>query len=273
MKARNPSAPKPHPATRARARTPGTAGEPRMRPDRRPRGGRRPTVLINMAMTADGKIATANRAVFSFGSSLDHEHLLELRATVDAVMAGARTVDLEPVNLGPGGLAYRRQRLKRGLAEYNLRVVVSRLGTVDPRAMLFRKKFSPVLVLTTERASQAKLKSLRAVADEVKVCGTREIDFHRALRWLGRRWGVRRLLCEGGGELNDALVQAGLVDEIHLTVCPTIVGGREAPTIADGKGASRLAKATRLALQRARRRGQELFLEFRVVKTSADRRA
>ena len=55
-----------------------------------------------MAMTADGKIATANRAVSSFGSRRDQDHLLQLRATADAVMAGARTADLNPINLGPG---------------------------------------------------------------------------------------------------------------------------------------------------------------------------
>ena len=55
------------------------------------KGLKPPFVLVNMAMTADGKIATANRAVASFGSVRDREHLLELRATADAVMAGART--------------------------------------------------------------------------------------------------------------------------------------------------------------------------------------
>ena len=61
-----------------------------------------PFVFINMAMTADGKIATANRAASSFGSRRDQDHLLQLRATADAVMAGARTVDLNPINMGPG---------------------------------------------------------------------------------------------------------------------------------------------------------------------------
>ena len=56
--------------------------------------GRLPFVLVNMAMTADGKIATTNRLVSSFSSRRDGQHLLELRATADAVMAGARTVDL-----------------------------------------------------------------------------------------------------------------------------------------------------------------------------------
>ena len=73
-----------------------------------------PFVLVNMAMTADGKIATANRAVSSFASAQDHEQLLKLRATADAVMAGARTVDSAPINLGPGPARFRRARLKRG---------------------------------------------------------------------------------------------------------------------------------------------------------------
>src|SRR5580765_1976455 len=112
-----------------------------------------PFVLVNMAMTADGKIATANRVVSSFGSALDHEHLLELRATADAVMSGARTVDLNSVNMSPGAAKFRKLRLKHGLAEYNLRVIVSGLGTVNPRAEVFKHRFSPIIVLTTERIS------------------------------------------------------------------------------------------------------------------------
>jgi riboflavin-specific deaminase-like protein len=224
-----------------------------------------PFVLINMAMTADGKIATANRAVSSFGSPRDHAHLLQLRATADAVMAGARTADLNPINLGPGPAKYRRLRLRRGLAEFNLRVIVSRSGTVNPRAAIFQRRFSPIIILTTRRATAARLKKLRAVAAEVKVCGAKEINFPRALRWLRQKWGVQRLLCEGGGELNDALFRAGLVKQLHLTVCPKIFGGRAAPTIADGLGAGSLARATQLELESARRHGDELFLVYRVL--------
>src|SRR5215468_11797838 len=93
-----------------------------------------PFVMVNMAMTADGKIATANRAVSSFGSARDREHLLKLRASADAVMAGARTVDSSKINLGPGPRRYRRLRLKSSLPEYNLRIIASRSGTVNPQA-------------------------------------------------------------------------------------------------------------------------------------------
>lgn len=221
-----------------------------------------PFVFVNMAMTADGKIATASRAASSFGSKRDHEHLLELRATADAVMAGARTVDLNPINLGPGAAKFRRQRLKRGLAEYNLRVIVSRSSSVNPGAEIFRHKFSPIIVLTTTRAAKKKLVALRALGAEVKVCGETEINFPAALRWLRTKWKMKRLLCEGGGELNDALFRAGLVDELHLTVCPKVFGGRRAPTIADGRGFLKLAAAAQLELKSARRVGTEMFLTF-----------
>ena len=212
-----------------------------------------------MAMTADGKIATANRAVHSFGSARDLEHLYELRATADAVMCGARTVEISQSILGTGGEKFRKLRLKKGLAAYNLRVLVSGSGSIDPAAEIFKKRFSPIIVLTTERASEKKLKLLRELADEVKVFGETEINFYAALHWLRAKWQVNRLLCEGGGELNDALFRAGLVDEINLTICPKIFGGRNAPTIAEGIGFPRLAMADKFELTAIIRKKVELF--------------
>ena len=101
----------------------------------------------------------------------------------------------------------------------------------------------------------------------MKICGKTEINFRGAFRWLRAKWNVKRLLCEGGGELNDALFRAGLVDEIHLTICPKIFGGRQAPTIADGQGFDRLAAATRLQLKSIKRIGEELFAVFVCKKT------
>jgi 2,5-diamino-6-(ribosylamino)-4(3H)-pyrimidinone 5'-phosphate reductase len=222
-----------------------------------------PFVFLNAAVTADGKIAPASRRFEPFGGPRDHEHLLELRATADAVMAGARTVDLDKVNMGPGPVKYHRQRLKRGLAEYNLRVIVSGSGTIDPKAEIFRQRFSPIIILTSGRASPRNLRRMQAVADEVKVCGKTGVNFAAALRWLRAKWKVKRLLCEGGGEVNGALFEAGLVDEVHVTLCPLIFGGRDAPTLADGKGVQRLLQAARLRLVSMKRMETGLFLVYR----------
>src|SRR5262245_15917130 len=110
-----------------------------------------------MAMTADGKIASANRAIRSFSSRRDFRHLLDLRTTADAVMCGARTLDSDAVNLGPGGRRYRRKRIRRGLAEYNLRIIVSGAGTIDSRAAIFKDRSSPIVLLTTQRVPEHRL--------------------------------------------------------------------------------------------------------------------
>lgn len=215
-----------------------------------------------MAMTADGKIATANRAASSFGSKRDHEHLLELRATADAVMSGARTVDSAKINLGPGGKRFQRLRIKRGLAEFNLRVVVSGSGSINPNAELFKHRFSPIILLTTTITAPRIKNPLLHLAAEVIGCGKTEIYFASFFQWLRQERGVKRLLCEGGGELNDALFRAGLVDELHLTICPKIFGGRHAPTIAEGMGFPTLTAAAPFRLKSQRRVGDEMFLVY-----------
>ncbi len=212
-----------------------------------------------MAMTADGKIATANRTVHSFGSARDLRHLYELRATADAILCGARTVEISNSILGNGGKKFGKLRLQNNLTEFPLRVIVSGSGSIEPSAKIFQKDFFPVIVLTTKRATAKKLKILRELADEVKICGETEINFPATLRWLRAKWGVKRLLCEGGGELNNALFRADLVDEINLTLCPKIFGGRTAPTMADGQGFTKLALSRKFQFVSSRNFKGELF--------------
>jgi 2,5-diamino-6-(ribosylamino)-4(3H)-pyrimidinone 5'-phosphate reductase len=224
----------------------------------------KPFILANMAMTADGKIATANRAVSSFGSRADLENLYTLRATADAVMAGARTVAAEDADLGAGPARFRRLRIKRGLRPDNLRVVVSGRASISPRARILRERsLSPLLVLTCERAPAAYLRRLRGTACVVKVLGDEAVDLAAGVKWLEREWGVRRLLLEGGGELNSGFFRLGWIDELHLTLCPVCVGGAESPTIADGAGVARLAAASGFRFHSVRQVGQELFLVCR----------
>ena len=143
-----------------------------------------------------------------------------------------------------------------------MRVLVSGSGSIDPSAKIFGKRFSPIIILTTKRASRQNLAELRQRADEVKICGESEVDFSAALDWLKNDFGVKRLLCEGGGELNDALFRANLIDEIHLTICPKIFGGRNAPTISDGQGLPKLALAKNFKFVSIRPEKSELFTTF-----------
>ncbi len=228
---------------------------------------KRPFVFLNVAVTADGKIASQDHHVTTFGSPVDSHHLYELRSTADAILCGARTLEATQATLGNGSETFRRRRLRRGLAEHPLRLIVSGSGSISSDAAIWSQRFSPILVLTTER-SRREWKRLEGLADDVWCLGQSTIDFGKALERLHREHGVRRLLCEGGGELNAALIDAGIVDELHMTFCPLLLAGRSAPTLADGRGFPVLADAAQFRLKSRRRVGAELFAVYTAVRPS-----
>jgi len=225
-----------------------------------------PFVTVNVAITADGKLAPDTRHFVPFGSKRDQQLMMELRSRADAVMSGARTVDLGKVDLGPGGKKYRRQRLENGLAEFNLRVIASGSASLNPQAHIFQKRFSPILLLTTQAAPRSRLKRLSARVDDMFVSPGASIDFRAALTWLREKWSVKHLLCEGGGEINAPIFREKLADELYVTLCPVIFGGRRAPTMADGEGITTLAEATRLKLLRRELLKGELYCVFGIVR-------
>jgi 5-amino-6-(5-phosphoribosylamino)uracil reductase len=225
-----------------------------------------PHVTVNVAITADGKLAPDTRHFVPFGSKRDQQLMMELRSRADAVLSGARTVDLGKVDLGPGGKKYQRQRLENGLAEFNLRVVASGSASLNPRAHIFTKRFSPILLLTTEAAPPVRLKRLSSLVDDVFISPGATIDFRAALVWLRQKWNVKRLLCEGGGEINAPVFREKLADELYLTICPVLFGGRRAPTPADGAGISALSDATKLKLLRRELVNDELYCVYRLLK-------
>ena len=225
----------------------------------------RPRVLLNLAITADGKIATANRRVVSFGSRRDQQHLYELRATVDAVMCGARTLTESRATLDAGPARFRALRRRRGLAEQPLRVIVSGSASVSPRAPLWRHRAGPVVLLSTVTAPAARLQRLSQLGAVLGLFGRDTVDFPEALAWLRETWNVRRLLCEGGGRLNATLFRAGLVDELHLSICPLVFGGATAPSIADGPWSVALSEAVTAHLHSHRQHQDELFVIYRLT--------
>jgi 2,5-diamino-6-(ribosylamino)-4(3H)-pyrimidinone 5'-phosphate reductase len=222
-----------------------------------------PFVFVDVAITADGKLASANRRIASPGSKTDIAHMMELRTYADAVMSGARTVDLNDAHLDPGGAKYRRMRRRHGLAEYNIRVIVSGSGSIDPKSDIFRKRHSPLIVLTSGRIPKRRLHTLQRLGAEVHISTGNDIDFRAAFACLRKKWKVKRLLCEGGGEVNGAIFRAGLVDELHMTICPYVFGGQGAPTLSDGDGIEHLKDACQMRLHSMKRIRDELFLIYR----------
>lgn len=225
-----------------------------------------PFVYVNVAMTADGKLAPANRHFVPFSSKCDQQRMMQLRSEADAVLSGARTVDMGEVDLGPGGRKWQKKRLEAGLPEFNLRIIVSGSASVNPDAHIFKTHFSPIILLVNRTAPQSRLNRLSKLVDDIHLSEGDSICFRTAFEWLREKWNVKRLLCEGGGEVNAPIFLEGLVDELHLTIAPIIFGGRNAPTLADGEGVARLDQAVKLRLKHLEKIGDELYTVYKVLK-------
>ena len=226
----------------------------------------RPFVLMNLAVSADGKIASVDRSITTFGSPRDLAHLYEVRGTVDAILCGARTIEETGATLGnghdPDG-AVRRQRKRRGLPEFPLRIVVSGSGSIRRTAPIWSAPGGPLIVLVGKAAPRSARDALGALGAKVWRSSSRAVDLQEALARLHREHGVRRLLSEGGGQLNAALLEADLVDELHWTQCPLILGGRTAPSPFDGTGFRKLAQATTWRQVKSQQIGDERFSVYR----------
>lgn len=131
----------------------------------------------------------------------------------------------------------------------------------------FREPETEKLVFTTERASSALREAAGRFArvEVVALDTSGRVDLTEVLRGLPRL-GVRNLLLEGGGELNFSMLQADLIDEIYLTLCPFAFGGRTAPTPFDGNGLPK-ERVRKLVLRESRVGSKgELFLRYEVLR-------
>jgi riboflavin biosynthesis pyrimidine reductase len=91
----------------------------------------------------------------------------------------------------------------------------------------------PIVVVLSEKVSDAHLAGLRSEGVSYIFAGNSEIDLALTVDILNRELGVKRLLLEGGGGANGAFLRAGLVDELHLILCPAVDGAKGAPSVFD----------------------------------------
>ena len=188
--------------------------------------GKRPFVTANFALTWDGRISTRRGTPADFSSKSDKRRLVEIRARCDAVLVSAKTVAADNMSMGLPDAALRAARSARGQREYPLRVLLTNSGRIDPALRLFTKTFSPIVIFSTTRMP-ARTRAALAVRSDLWLYESATVHLAAMLATLRAEYGVRRLVCEGGAQIFRALLTAGLVDELHVTLCPRIFGYSE----------------------------------------------
>ncbi|HHP7231250.1 MAG TPA: RibD family protein [Xenococcaceae cyanobacterium] len=227
----------------------------------------RPQTTVILAMTADGKIAEAKGSAARFGSIADRNHLEKQIALADGVIFGAGTLRAYGSSLpitNPQLLQLRQEQQK---PPQPVHLVVSASGKFDSQLKFFRQPL-PRWLLTTPTG--AKLWLNQTEFERVLTIGSWETKFqashwHQVLQQL-QQLGINKLAILGGGELVAALLQANLIDELWLTICPLILGGQNSPTPVTGTGFLQ-SQAVKLQLLEVKQIEQEIFLHYCVNKS------
>lgn len=188
---------------------------------------RRPWILANFALSADGKISTREYAPTGFTSPRDKKLLQEIRAQGDALMVGRRTLETDRMSMTISREDLQESRLARGQARYPWRIVLTSLSRISPTWKIFQREGGPVLLVTQEVAEKAKCPD----GVEGEVYARKPLRLGDFMGWLWREKGVRILVCEGGPTLLRQLLEEDLLDELYLTVAPVLFGGEGAPTL------------------------------------------
>ena len=222
-----------------------------------------PYVAMKYAMTMDGKIACYTGDSKWVTGEESRAHVQTLRNHYKGIMAGIGTVLADDPMLNcriEGG----RDPI-RIIADSHLRIPMD--------SQLVRTAGQqPLIVACLPDADEEKAAQLQEKGVEVlRIPGVTTADITEeqkeviSLPVLMKELGARKIdgiLLEGGGQLNESALQAGIVDRIYCYIAPKIFGGAQAKTPVEGQGLTRAADAwqfNRIGMQEF---GQDILLEY-----------
>ena len=219
----------------------------------------KPYVILNAAMTLDGKIATKT------GSSeiSCHEDIIrvhELRKEVDAIMVGIGTVIADNPKLTA-------HKIEAELSDNPVRVIVDSKARTAIAAKVTNKDADTIIAVANDYKSDFivsdRYQELKKRAD-IFFSGKDKVDLKALLTYLGDK-NIRTLMLEGGSTLNFAMIKEGLIDEIRVAVAPMVVGGVDAKSLFGGEGFDEMSEAVKLELKDNYMLGKDLILVYNVL--------
>jgi 2,5-diamino-6-(ribosylamino)-4(3H)-pyrimidinone 5'-phosphate reductase len=215
-------------------------------------------ITVNAAMTVDGKIATS-LGDSAISSKEDLLRVHELRASVDGIVVGISTVLADDPRLTV------RLAAKQVKRKYPVRIIIDSTGRIplDSRILRTASKIRTI-VAVTELAHTDTISKIKKMGAMVIVSGRQRVNLKKVLS-IVKKMGIKRILVEGGGEINWSLFSLGLVNELIVTIAPKIVGGRQATTLVEGVGYPGVSNGIKLQLKKVHMQNNgELVLYYKL---------
>ena len=214
----------------------------------------KPYVILNAAMTLDGKIATKTGSSEISGNE-DKIRVHELRCDVDGIMVGIGTVLSDNPKLTV-------RRVKARKEDNPIRIIVDSRGRTPIDCRTINDMAPSIIAVSRDFENTEKVKELSKKA-EIYASGTEHVNLKELMNYLYEK-GIKTLMLEGGSTLNFSMLKEGLIDEVRICIAPMIVGGKNSKTLFDGEGFDYMKDSTKLELKKGYKLGKDLILEYKV---------
>lgn len=220
-----------------------------------------PFVLLKVAMSLDGKIATSLRESKWITGKSSREQAHKLRDAVDAVMVGIGTILQDNPNLT---VALKRKRGKnpiRIIVDSNLRIPID-ANVLKVFSHTSRSSKPEIIIATTKRADTKKLNSLMEKGIDVMITedDSQRVNLLKLMYELGKL-GITNLLIEGGSELNSSALKSGIVDKVIFFIAPRIIGGKDGIPAVGGRGIEKLEDSLNISEVTLDKIGSDIVVE------------
>lgn len=211
----------------------------------------RPYVILNAAISLDGKIATKT-GNSELSTKQDKKRVHKLRSKVDAILVGKNTVKRDDPLL----------TVRYAKGKNPLRIILDSKGEISSQSKILKTcKNVPTLIAVSKTISKKNLARLKNHSVDIVILGRKKIDIKKLLAYL-QKIKIETVLIEGGGTVNWEFIRNDLVDDFMVTITPFLIGGKDAITLVEGKGFSKILKSRKLKLQKITRQGNELVLKY-----------
>ena len=213
-----------------------------------------PFVILKIAQSLDGKIATARGESKWITGSEARDHVHKLRNEVDALLVGIGTVKKDNPSLDC--------RMRGGINPY--RIIVDTSLQISPNAKALKYNDNRTIIAVTKKAGAQKIDSLarlgaRALAVKAKAG---KVDLKSLMKELGKL-EITSVMIEGGSSISASALSAGIVDKVMFFVAPKIIGGVDAVPSVGGKSPKLLKNALKLKDMRTAFFGEDILIEGR----------
>jgi len=212
----------------------------------------RPRVIVNCAMSADGKIALPTGKQLRISSEEDIARVYKLRNECDAVLVGVGTILSDDPKLTVKETYVENPRNP-------LRVVLDSKGRTPQHSLVLNKTANTLIITEKGHEPSFEGKHIEVVGCTVDKQGLLEIPC--ILELLSQR-GIRTLLVEGGGTVIWSFLKSGMVDDLYVYIGPCIIGGKNTPTMASGEGISREDEVIPLNIVESQRVGTGILIHY-----------